>query len=339
MLRTIELSMRAEGWRDLQKSGYLDQWRAVRLITDTAMLEGRIRIHGASSRRYAKKSLKVDIRAPASAEARTAIFSAQQTDPSFCRYRLADYFFRRAGLRCPRIAPLFLTLNGTPLGLYLEREPIDERFLDCRGLPQSSVYSANLGAWFTLMHGIPIESGWNKKVPDKEQSYADLEKLVRFVDEGITEARLEKLGTILDIENALDYFAVSLIVGNVDGITNNYHLYLDPRTRRFEFIPWDLDLTFGAIPAKTFPAYRNGLFEHLMALPSCRAYVRTRISEIFDADAALDTLVRFAGEIEEAYRLDPRLGITPHARVEQVEYIEYYIRAIERIVESEREGS
>ncbi|MFM8270985.1 MAG: CotH kinase family protein, partial [Gemmata sp.] len=54
----------------------------------------------------------------------------------------------------------------------------------------------------------------------------------------------------LDIDAFLKFMAVTAVVANLDSfftLGHNYCLYLHPETKRFHFVPWDVDLSMGNI--------------------------------------------------------------------------------------------
>jgi len=57
-----------------------------------------------------------------------------------------------------------------------------------------------------------------------------------------------ELEPIFDVNNFLKHLAVETLTGHWDGYSfnkNNFYLYRNTTTRRFEFIPYDTDNTFG----------------------------------------------------------------------------------------------
>lgn len=327
-LPVVGISIEPQSFSELLKSAYLTEWHTIYLIDSTGTTRAKIRPHGSLGRKLPKKSFKIEVldtdrnRFPA-----TTVISAQYPDKSLCRYALADYFFRRASMLTPRIRHVAFFVNGELYGLYLQREPIDKHFLERNGLPISSVYQTNANARFSFGHGMLAEHGWEKEVPDDDLSYGDLERLITTLDRGITENRLDIIGTILDLRNTLDYIAVSYITANRDGYEKNAYLYFNPRIRKFQFIPWDLDLTFGKAP-ESIVSVENGLFEKLAAIPSCSTYIRERIGEIFDLEEALAVLDSLQSHIAPAYTCDPWLAADPKGLDRHVATIRSYLRAM-----------
>ncbi|MBD3345164.1 MAG: hypothetical protein GF401_08900 [Chitinivibrionales bacterium] len=332
-LTVVELFIDEFRWSALLKSSHLDEWEAVSVETDSGFFYGKVRMHGGVSRQYPKKSFKLVCFDSVYREwgDKAMVISSQFSDRSFCKYRLASYFFRKTSLHVPDDRPMELYVNGRYVGLFLEREPIDEYFLHKRGLSIASLYKTNYGARFTFRHDMLAQNGWQKNVPDDDMTYIDLERLILTLDKGITEDRLEEIGRILDIRNVLEYYAVSLVIGNWDGITKNFYLYYNPLVGQFQFIPWDLDLTFPGRPGE-LPEYENDLFEYLAELPSCKPILHDIMADIFDLDEALRTLRRYEEEVKDAYFRDPYLGSSPEKQSRKIEEIEEYLRAMNAVL-------
>ena len=102
------------------------------------------------------------------------------------------------------------------------------------------------------------------------------------------------------------------MTANWDGINKNFYLYYNSSIQRFQFIPWDLDLTIAGDVSINFPVYENGLFEKLYAEPAYRARIESCISNVFDYDelsAMVDNL--------EA-RLNTSFSRSPHAIIKEL---------------------
>jgi len=119
-----------------------------------------------------------------------------------------------------------------------------------------------------------------------------------------------------------------VLVANYDSLLTygqNYYVYLDPRTERFGFIPWDLDQAWGSFPqfgtamarerASIWHPWsgRNRFLQRVMAVEEFRQLYRQRMEELlanaFRPDrlyARIDELapvIRDAVAAESTYRL------------------------------------
>jgi spore coat protein H len=81
---------------------------------------------------------------------------------------------------------------------------------------------------------------------EQEQRVIEFARLVSHAEDGEFAARV---GEFLDLEAFAKFLAGQVILSNYDSILSNgqnFYLYLDPRANKFGFIPWDLDLAWGA---------------------------------------------------------------------------------------------
>src|SRR5207249_173459 len=74
-----------------------------------------------------------------------------------------------------------------------------------------------------------------------------------------------QLGQYLDLEEFARYMAVMVYLSDMDGMFGpgqNFYMYLDPKTQKFSFIPWDQDHSFGQFPMNSSQQQRENLSIH-----------------------------------------------------------------------------
>lgn len=299
-LRCVKLKMTEDDYIELIKQEQLNEWVTATLESKDTSSYVIVRRHGNSSREEPKISLKCKI------NNKTIVYSSQYYDTSFCRYRLTDYLFKKAGFVTGDIEPILFFINNHFLGLYLEREGIDSSFLSKNNFKPISLYHVNSGGELSYSNGLNIYSAFKKSIPDNDKSYSDLEELITTIDKGVGSDNLEHLEKILDVYNALDYYAICVITSNYDCIRSNYYLMNNFETKKFEFIPWDLDRTFNGAN-DDLPVFYNGLFETLLKHEPYKEYLEIRQLELFNKDELLEKLSQYHTEIEQAYSIDPIL--------------------------------
>lgn len=328
-IHKIALTIPSDGYSQLMKSGHLNEWVGAVIVVNQLSYDVKMRLHGNAARKHPRKSFKLvsAFENNQREQVSNIVLSFQYKDKSYCRYLLADYFFRKAGLKCPHVEPVGVFINGEYEGLYLYREVVDEVFFSRRGLPVSSLYRINLHGHFTFEHGMSVSQGFSKELPDEAMSYTDLEELIMMLDRGITENNRSELEQILDIENTLSYYAVAILINHSDGIVNNFYLYHNQLTGKFEFIPWDLDATFSNI-GNSLPQFQNGLFEQLITIDTYEKYLNQRIQELFDVKEAVDTLYAYKEKIESAYGADPYFSFMEADIDKYVADVEQYLYAM-----------
>lgn len=177
-------------------------------------------------------------------------------DPTAAHEVLGYAVFRRLDVPAPRTAYAKLTLtipgkyNREFVGFYTLVESIDKTFLKDRfgsskGLllkPEFIGPLDHLGDEWTA-----YDKNYRPKTPADAKSkrrLIEFTKLIHKADDKTFKADIEKY---LDVDEFLRFLAVSVAVVNMDsfiGLTHNYLFYLHPKTNRFVFMPWDLDLAF-----------------------------------------------------------------------------------------------
>ena len=178
-------------------------------------------------------------------------------DPSLARSTVGFYLQRSMGVPAPRNHYAWITINDGLLvdGLYIHAEQIDDEFVD---------------AWFGNEDGVlykcrhkDVAANLTWKSPGTPATYAALEayeeelqggdyapladfiEFLKFSDDATFAAEIHQH---FNIDGFLRAQAVDMVTGQWDGYWiggNNYDLYLNTKTNRFEYIPWDLDHAFG----------------------------------------------------------------------------------------------
>ncbi len=170
---------------------------------------------------------------------------------------LACEFFRAAGLPAPRtaFARVRLTVEGRfedrLLGLYVLVENPDSQWArEQFGVPGVALFKpvtpdlfADLGDDWAEYE--PIYDPKTKVTPAQQRRLIALVKLVSQPDD----ARFaDRIGELVDLPEFARFLAGQVLLANYDSILSNgqnFLLYLDPRTDRFGFIPWDHDHSWG----------------------------------------------------------------------------------------------
>jgi spore coat protein H len=121
-------------------------------------------------------------------------------------------------------------------------------------------------------------AGYEQREPDAATRpfWQPLEEFNRFVssapDTGFLHGQTG-IESRLDLDNAIDFHLLILLISNSDGITKNYFIAREAEVPalpkpRFFFVPWDADGTFGRNwDASPFPPsawLSNNLFERLL---------------------------------------------------------------------------
>jgi hypothetical protein len=309
-------------------------------------------------------------------------------DNSYLHDALAEKVFRELGVPAPRTAYAYLTLdvpgefNHQALGLYLLIENIDARFAEERfGDKSTPIFKPVTGDLFK-----DLGSSWSayadiydlktKATDSEKQRIIDLAQLVTHAGDDEFARRLPDL---LDIDEFAAFVAGHVLLSSYDGFLangQNFYIYIDPKTQKIGFIPWDQDHAWGEFgyvgtaderehasiwePA----SYNFHFLRRVMKLGAFReSYRRTlerALAETFTAErlfAEIDQLaaqIRRAVAAESEYRLKrfdqavssewlpgPRDGVAegPKAPVHQIKrFITNRIPSVRDQLEGKAEG-
>lgn len=281
------------------------------------------------SARQVKRSLKIDFdRYDAKLsfhEISKLNLNSGVMDPSKVREALAYAVFHAVGVPAPRTAFAEVTLDvpgkfrGENLGVFTVVEQVDKSFLKAhfgngnglllkpegiRGLPH---FGADPKAYeATYVRKDEADDGeWKRLV--------DLTLLINGADEGVFR---EHIGEYLDLESFARFLAANTALASMDGflgLGHNYYLYLVPKTNKFVFIPWDLDLAFGAFPMYGSAAQlldlsiehphvgQNKLIDQLLAMLEFKAAYREQLKRISN-DVFAEKLGKEAAAVEGALK-------------------------------------
>jgi spore coat protein H len=179
-------------------------------------------------------------------------------DPSQVRESLAFWLFRQLDVPASLTghALVYLTVAGKHereyLGLYTLIEEVDSRFLkkhfgNSDGLllkPAGMRGFAYLGETWDQYRGICSPRGEER--PEFCQKVIEFARLIHRSDDATFRA---KIGSLLAVDEFLRYVAVNSALLNFDSFLStghNYYIYLNPADGLMYFIPWDVNMTFGA---------------------------------------------------------------------------------------------
>lgn len=300
-----------------------------------------VRIRGAHSRKFPKRSLQVTLRGarlpdepPAGHAVRRVHLNADFVDPTLLRSALCYSLFPIMGVDAPRWRHVHLIVSGEPAGLYVALESVDDDFCRRRNwIPGPMFYAvnrnANLGliSPFTRTLKEPLERGYFAL---GGADPTPIREMLMAINLASAEDVPEVAARWFDLERYIHWVIGAVFVGNRDGFMHNYALYLEPTQRRFRIIPWDYDATWG-IDIHGRPARLdrvpvtgwNKLSHRLFAHPHGRERFRRAFRAALDGPLAPDTVLplvdRLSQQLERWRERDPYLaGVDFPAEVERL---------------------
>ncbi len=230
------------------------------LITDTVDNVG-FRLRGNTSRQAQKKSFKVSFNTFVPGGDFYGLeklnLNSEHNDPSIIRAKLCWDIFNDYGVAAPRANHVKLYINDRYFGLYINVEHIDERFVRSRfGNNNGNLYKCLWPADLTYISENPedykFEQGnrrtYDLKINQESDDYSDLANFIDILNNTSPQQFPDVLEKVFDVNSFLKTMAVDAAVASWDNywfLKNNYYLYRNTATGRFEFIPYDYDNTFG----------------------------------------------------------------------------------------------
>jgi spore coat protein CotH len=234
-----------------------------RLLRDVAV---RYKGNGTfmESRNSIKRSLKIDLNKYVKGQKVAGVTKLNLhnnvTDASWMNEVLSHRLFRDAGVPAPRTsyARVFVTVPGTYdkeyFGLYSIVEDVDSHFAKDRfGSKEGAIFKPVTRDLFNYLGDdwAAYDHTYDPKTElssGEEKRVSDFAKLVTSASESDFS---EHLAEYLDIEEFARFMSVTVWLSTLDSILmmgQNFYVYLHPETHKFEFIPWDLDHSFGQFP-------------------------------------------------------------------------------------------
>lgn len=227
--------------------------------TDTLLNIG-FRLRGNTSRHSAKKSFKIDFTKFGEKRfhgLREMNLNGEHNDPGIIRAKLAFDMYKLAGIPSSRVNAVLLYINKEYKGIYLNVEHIDESYLNERYVNKSgNLYKCYYGSDFRYLgrnsddyklapYGNRI---YELKTNEEEDDYSDLAEFIKILNSTNFPDYECQLENNLNVDLFLRAMAMDILSGNWDGPLfnkNNSYWYYNPAESRFEYIPFDLDNTFG----------------------------------------------------------------------------------------------
>jgi spore coat protein H len=236
-----------EGCQDGPKPSPFTQFPATVTVDGTTLSMSAVRkkgFFGSASRSKPSLKLSFDAFVPgrelSGVEGLTLNNSKQ--DPSFVKTCLSLQLFRRAGVPASRCNFATVRVNGSPLGVYVNIEPVKKRML-ARHFADASgnLYEGQLS---DLRPG--FSATYEKKTNEDSPDRSDLEAVTAALEKG--DGELEgALGAVVDLEAFTRFWAMEALLATWDGYSNNlnnHFLYHDPISKKMVFLPWGPDMSF-----------------------------------------------------------------------------------------------
>jgi spore coat protein CotH len=222
-----------------------------------------MRLRGTTSRYAYKKSFKLDFNEYEKGQKFHGLekmnLKAVFTDPSVARARLYSDIARAYHLPCFRANHVQLYINDAYYGLYINVEHVDENFIKAHfGNNDGNLYECSLGAnllylgadqsLYKGLMNIHNQFVYEVNSISGNDDYSDLIHLIEVINlspDSLFRFEIEK---VLNVPAYYRAMALDVVTANWDNYwyyANNYYLYHNTETDKFEWIPVDGDESFG----------------------------------------------------------------------------------------------
>lgn len=229
-------------------------------ILDTLKDVG-IRLRGNTSRNSEKKSFKISFNTYKPGRKFRGVekmnLNGEHNDPSIIRSKVCADMLNNFNIPAPRANHVNLYMNGDFYGVYINVEHIDEEFIQSRfGNQNGNLYKCLWPADLNYISSNPNDykfTSGNRRAYDLktnvgENDYSDLAEFIDILNNTSIDDLPCELDRVLNVDNMIRAIAFDILSGNWDGPLynkNNFYLYKNPQSGKFEYIPYDLDNTLG----------------------------------------------------------------------------------------------
>ena len=210
-----------------------------------------------------------------------------------------------------------LYVNGRNFGVYSNVEPVHADFLQEHfGSSNGALYESTFDFRPRAIERFEAKS--HRKTDDKPS----LTKVAQLLED-LEQVDLQALSNLIDLDQFVNFWVAEMLLGHSDGYfgnANNFFLYRNPRSGRFEFIPWGTDQAFSElnpfVPEKVPKIIRgNGrLCAALYSNPDYRELYLKRVAQQLEQWWNAPALL---AEVERAAAL-----IRPYVLMPQAEFDE-----------------
>ncbi len=241
-------------------------------------------------------------------------------DATFLREKVFMDACRREGVLAPRVSFANVSLNGQAWGFYSVIEQVDKTFLD-RWLDDNDGNLFKAGDNYTPDGGgLGLEADLNHygnsasnytgryelKTNETQNDWTDLIELLDFIDNSNAADLVAGLPVQFEWTELLRSLALDNLFGNMDayyGTARNYYLYHDSTTLKWNWVHWDVNMSFGrytpqwvndvaALPA-TYASPGRRLLQRIMSSQALRQAYLVQYCDLFErfTNAELDPYI------------------------------------------------
>lgn len=175
-------------------------------------------------------------------------------DPTMMREKLMLDFLNEKGLPAPRCTYAEVHFNGTYIGLFKIVEEIDKKFLKThfgnndgnlfKGDPSGTLEWEGSAQW-------DYYDAYDLKTNEAENNWDDLVHFIDVLNNSPMAGFKQNTDMIFNSSPFIRAWAANNLFVNMDSyffLPHNYYLYHNESTDKFDWITWDVSVSFGVFP-------------------------------------------------------------------------------------------
>ena len=274
----------------------------VKILVDGDTTKGRMRIRGDSSRKDAKKSLKLKFMK--NGKSKTLNFNAEYSDKSVIRQFLSTQIMSASGQNCFNSRFTNIFVNDVFFGLYLQVENMDAQFLERNLLPDNgNLYKATKdGACLSIFE--TVEEKWEQK-NGAHQDFDDLKTLINELNSISNKDYFDFVQENFNYFDFVNMIALNIYLANGSTYYHNYYLY-HHSNGKWELLPWDMDKSLSYYDWMPYQYHRtssewesdNPLIEKAFLNRKVFKDIKSRIKELAKTTCSENEIVKLIEKLE-----------------------------------------
>ena len=289
-------------------------FESVLVVGDEVITGAKVRVRGSASRTAPKINFKWELPQGHDLAAEDLLIEeidefamqAEYSDRSYGRSLLTWRAYEMVNIPTAQTFKIRVERNGEFQGLYSYMDTYDKTWRKRFDIQdEGSFYKAKTSAFNQAR---PVDVRFDLKTGT--QGHAPVQAMLDVIVDGTPAEREAYVRANFDIDQMIDYAAVTALAQHIDSSSKNFYVWLPNDTGRWQIIPWDLDHTWGNDCCPVFSDFVtpaepgdkvNMMLKALLEVDEYEAQYFVRVKELRDmilADGVLEDI--FDAEIGPA---------------------------------------